>query len=417
MAMTAVAGFFALKMLVGMALVVQSARSLSVAEFGVFSQIFLFFALLSTVSAGGVQNGLIRQVASAGDDLARERRSVAAALVMWAGFSAIILVLALVAAEPLSELLVGSSRAAGTIPILAAAALAAGGGQVLCAVLTGRDRPATSLALQGVGLALGGIGCWIRLAAGDAQGAVMAYAMGPVISLIAAVPLAWRWLPHELSAFRRLGAELRLLLGFSGTFLLTATVMPATLIALRYAYRLEFGDEVLGYWLAANRVSDVTSQLLGLYMAQVYLPAATRMAGRNEILPLARRTAAMGLALTGAGLALFVLFAAWFVKVFLSASFVPAIPFIVGYLVGDTLRVVTSLSLHTALARGKLSLYAGTEAATAGFIALYVLALIGAGRIESAYWGYAAAHATMAALALLGWRKGVWSGVHGSVGG
>ena len=413
MAMGAVGGFFALKVLVGMALVIQSARALSVAEFGVFSQLFLFLALLSTVSAGGVQSGLIRQVAAAGQDMVRERRSVAAAMTIWAAFSTIVLLVALSAARPLSELLVDGDRAVVAVPVIAAAALGAGGGQLLCAVLTGRSRPATSLTLQGLGLVLGGAACWWRLGAGDALGAVIAYAVGPILTLLLALPFAWRWLPRDTAVFRRLGAELRLLLGFSGAFLLTATIMPATLFALRYAYRAKFGEDALGYWLAANRVSDVSSQLLGLYMGQIYLTAATRTLKPSAVRGLARRTVLAGFAMMGCGLGVFVLFAPWLVRVFLSPPFLPAIPFIIGYLAGDTLRVVTSLSLHTALARSKLGLYVGTEAATAALIAIYVLAFIAAGFVESAYWGYAAAHTTMAMLAWLGWRRGLWTGHQG----
>lgn len=408
LAMGAVGVFFALKVLVGMALVVQSARALSVADFGVFSQLFLFLALLSTVSAGGVQNGLIRQVAAAGNDQSRERRSVAAALLVWLGFGSAVLTLAILAAGPLSVLLVGDDRAQGVVPLIAAASLGAGGGQLLCAVLTGRRRQATSLILQSLGLVVGGATCWWRLSEGDVQGAVLGYTAGPLLTLIAALPFTLKWLPRTRETFRSVGSELRLLLGFSGAFLVTAAALPVTLFALRYGYRLEFGEDALGYWLAANRVSDVTSQLLGLFMGQIYLPAAARQTQPAATRSLALRTGIIGFVLMGAGAVVFYLFAPWLVEVFLSTSFLPAVPFIIGYLVGDTLRVMTSLSLHTALARSKLRLYLSTEATTALCIAGWILSLTMAGHLESAYWGYVAANATMAIVCWMGWRRGWW---------
>jgi hypothetical protein len=45
--------------------------------------------------------------------------------------------------------------------------------------------------------------------------------------------------------------------------------MPVIIFALRYLYRQTFGPRDLGYWLAANRISDVTTSLLGLFMTQV----------------------------------------------------------------------------------------------------------------------------------------------------
>lgn len=408
LAMGAVGLFFGLKILVGMALIVQSARALSVAEFGVFSQLFLFLALLSTVSAGGVQSGLIRQIATAGGSLVCERRSVAAAMIIWAGFGSAALLLSVLAATPLSELLVGNDSGRAVVPVIAAAALGAGGGQLLCAVLTGRGRAATSLTLQGIGLAVGGAVCWWRLSEGDAQGAVLGYTVGPLVTLVTAFPLARRCVPHTRDAFRSVTAELRLLVSFSGAFLVTATAVPATLFALRYVYRLEFGEDALGYWLAANRVSDVTSQLLGLFMGQIYLPAAARQTRPTAMRVLAWRTALIGLVVMGAGAAIFTLFAPWLVTTFLSAAFLPAVPFIIGYLVGDTLRVVTSLTLHTALARGRLRFYVGIEIATAGCIAVWIVLLTTGGYVESAYWGYAAANATLALLCWVGWRREWW---------
>lgn len=402
--------FFALKVLVGMALVIQSARSLSIADFGTFSQLFLFLALLSTVSAGGVQNGLIRQIAAANHDVARERHSTAAAFVIWAAFCGLLSAIALTCAKPLSELLVGNARARTAVPLIAVAALGAGAGQLLCAVLTGKGRAAASLSLQAAGLVIGGAGCWLRLAAGDAQGAVIAYSAGPVATMVLALPWTWKWMPIQRRAFANLASELRLLIGFSGAFLATATIMPATLFALRYAYRLEFGGEALGYWLAANRVSDVTSQLLGLFMGQLYLPQVTRARSDNEVRRVAVRALAAGWAVMGGGLIVFAVLAPLLVRTFLSAAYIPAIPFISGYLVGDTLRVATSLSLHTALARGRLRLYVSVEAMTAALIAAAMLPLIALGRSESAYWGYAIAHGAMAVLAGLGWRARLWTG-------
>lgn len=400
-----IGGFFVLKILIGISLLVQSARTLSVSDFSEFSQLFLFLALLSTISAGGVQNGLIRQIALADDNLDTERKSVAAALMIWIGFSVIILCASIVGAKPLSELLVGNAHAAYAIPIIAAAAMATGGGQLLCAILTGRGQTAVSLTLQGLGLSVGGTGCWFYLAAGDAQNAAIAYALGPATTLLFALPLTWNWLPRAKHALHRLRSEREILLKYSGAFLLTAIITPTTLFLLRYSYRIEFGEEALGYWLAANRISDVTTQFLGLYMAQIYLPAVTRTSSSTAFNALVRHTLLVGLAAMGGALVIFTAFSPWLIRNFLSPSFLPATPFIVGYLCGDIVRVVTSLSLHTALARGKFKIYVGIEAATASLISIFVLSFMSLGYIESAYWGYVSGHIAIAAIMLAMWKK------------
>ena len=402
----AVGSFFALKVAVGLALVVQSAHRLTVSDFGSFSQLFLFLALLSTISAAGVQNGVVRQISAAGGAFVRERRTSTAAILIWGCFGLLILFLSIIFRGYISIFLIGSSFAQVAIPLIAAAALAAGGGQLLCAILPGRDRAPTSLLLQGTGLLIGGAACWWRLGSGDAVGAVLAYAAGPIATSVLALPFAWKWLPRRRAFDRELIAEVRLLLAFSGSFLITSTLMPMTLFVLRYTYRDQFGAEALGFWLAANRVSDVTSQLLGLYMGQVYLPSISRAIARGALVRrLIYITVIGGCLVMTAGLFVFMSTSSYVVSVFLSERFIPAIPFVTGYLAGDILRVLTSVALYTALAQGRFNLYWIIEAATAALLAVYIGISVALHYPAGAYLGYVAAHGTMAViLSVIGLR-------------
>ncbi len=54
-----------------------SAEKLSVADFALFSQLFLFLTLPNSIAAGGVQSGVVRRIAAA-PDAASERRSLTA---------------------------------------------------------------------------------------------------------------------------------------------------------------------------------------------------------------------------------------------------------------------------------------------------------------------------------------------------
>jgi O-antigen/teichoic acid export membrane protein len=403
----AVGTFFGLKLVTGLLLIGVSTAFLSISGFVTFSQLFLFFALLSTISAAGVQNGLTRQIAVARADAATERRAAAAAIRIWAIASLITLVVAALLRRSVSELLVGDASLAPIVPLVAFAAVGGGLGILACAVLNGRRRGPTSLLLQSSGLAIGGLLCVWSWAADDPVGAVLGYAAGPLSTSVLATLVTYRAGIRVRSAGEGLGQEVRLLLGYSASFLAIAVIMPSTLFALRHVYRETFGIGLLGYWLVANRVSDVTSQILGLYMAQIFLPQAAHETDPDRTRHLLVRTMLIGSAIMLGGWAVFTLGAPFFISTFLSAAYLPAAPFIGGYLLGDGLRVTSSLTTHFMLARGRLAASVGMEVATAALLTLYLIGLAHLGRPEAPYWAYPAAYATMAVLlvAAFAWRR------------
>lgn len=397
----AVVTFFGLKFTLGLVLIGASTEFLSIPGFVAFSQLFLLFALLSTISAAGLQNGLARQVAVARGDAVKEHLAAASAFRIWAVASLIAIFAAVLLRHPLSELLVSDESLAQAIPLVTLAATGGGFGVLACAILNGRHRAPTSLLLQSAGLVVGGLLCFWRLVAGDSEGAVLGYAAGPLVTSALAVVVLRRADIRFIQAAAGQRQETRRLLGYSFAFLAVAVIMPSTLFALRHLYRETFGTTFLGYWLAANRVSDVTSQILGLYMAQIFLPQVAHETDPARSRRLLRHTLLIGSAIMLGGWMVFALGAPFFVTTFLSATYLPAIPFIGGYLLGDGLRVTSSLAIHLMLARGRLGASIGIEAATAALLTVYLVGLSAIGRSEAPYWAYPAAHMTMAVALLM----------------
>jgi O-antigen/teichoic acid export membrane protein len=195
--------------------------------------------------------------------------------------------------------------------------------------------------------------------------------------------------------------ETRRLLGFAGAFLLTASIMPLVLFELRAVYRGSLGLEALGFWLAANRISDVNTQLMGLYMVQVFLPGMASIRKRTAAWRLVRHTFVVATLGMVAGLAFVLLAPTSLVSLFLSAKFVPAIPLVIGYLIGDTLRASASLGSYTALSQGRLAIYVGFEGAAAAMIAAILLLLLHGHVPNAPAIAYAGCYALMAPLAWL----------------
>jgi O-antigen/teichoic acid export membrane protein len=408
----AVGVFFAFKVLVGLLLVAASARFLSVAGFAVFSQLFLFLALITTVAAGGVQHGLVRQIAAAHGEPRASRTAVRAALMIWAAVACLIFTAAFLARGWISWVLVGGDTVAAAIPVVVGLALTTGVNQIFCATLTGYGRAPTSLFLQGMGLAVGGALSITLLMRGEAALAVVAYAAGPAVTALGGLALTKGEVFLPRTELNPVPPEIRRLLGFSIAYLLTAALTPLTLFMLRHFFRQAFGVEELGYWLAANRISDVTTQLLGLFMAQAFLPAMARATSRRQGLRLAFYSWLIGTGVMLTGLLIFASDPSLWVRIFLSGRFLPAIPFIIGYMVGDVARVSGSIALHTALARGRLRLYVAIEACTATLIGLFALTGIAMGYEAAGYLAYPAAYILVA---LASWAI-VWRLARGARG-
>jgi len=387
----AVAIFFAFKLALGAAILIASARWMTVADFAIFSQLLILIAYLASVGTAGVQNGLIRQIAAANGDAAMIAREVRAALSIWAGVAIVALIGTSVCRAPISVMLTGAHDVAWAVPWLTLLAMWSGLGQLFCSVLTGTNRVATALSAQAVGLLAGAAPALFLLHLGMPTAAALAFSGGQgTTTFVAALSIR-----HILAGARRGGDQLRpeivRLLGFSGAFLATASIMPLTLIALRSVYRTAFGLDALGYWLAANRISDVNTQLLGLYMVQAFLPAMAA-APAAEQRRLAIGTAAGAVCVMALPLAIFLAEPSLVIRTFLSAKFLPATIFFTSYFLGDALRVGASTASFAALAHARLKLYVGIEASAALLMSGFVISLIRIGKPQAPAIAYAATY-------------------------
>lgn len=116
--------FFGLKVGLGLLILRASTSLLDKSGFVIFSQLFLWLALLATISAAGLQNGLTRQIALARGNPACERHSMLAAGRIWVAAVAAMLLASTVFAPEISVLLAGDGSLNGIVAL--AGLLAAG---------------------------------------------------------------------------------------------------------------------------------------------------------------------------------------------------------------------------------------------------------------------------------------------------
>jgi O-antigen/teichoic acid export membrane protein len=392
-----VPAFFGLRIAVAIGLLKLSASFLPVSGFAVFSQLTLFATLLGALALCGAQNGVVRQAAAA-KDAGELLRTQSAAFAVWSVAAPLALLVVFAGKGLVSNILVGTPAEWPAVLAIALAALVGAPSGIWCALLTGRKRVAQSLSAQAAGLiAGGGLAAW-RIVAHDASGAALAFAAGPVVAGGVALPFVLR-LGLPLIPSRWSWGPVKALLRYSAAFAVTTGYAAIVAFGLRWLYREHFGATQLGYWLASSRVSDMSTQLLGLFMIQMFVPHVAMLpdeGGRRAFLV---RCWAAGAGIMTCALLMFSVASKPLIHLFLSDAFLPAAAIIQVYMVGDVLRVWPSLAMHTAFANGQPLRYAGIEVGALTLMAVIAAVLTLAGDPAAPQTGYVIAYA-VAALAV-----------------
>ncbi len=357
-----VPAFFALRVVAALALFKLSALFLPVSDFAAFSQLMTFAALVGVVALCGAETGIIRQTAAA-EDAEALRQTYAAAVTLWATASCLVLALVATFGSLASRIVLSSPAQWPIIVAITGVTLIGAPSGIWCALLTGRRQIGQSLTAQATGLALGSAAAAWRITAHDPAGAALAFAGGSLVTGCVALPPAARLgfaLIPSWSSWPQSWALLR----YSAAIAVTTGYTALLAFGLRWLYREHFGAEPLGYWLAANRISDLSTQLLGLYMIQVLVPHLAMVDGAVERRRFILRSWFIGAGVMSTMLVTFSLASGTLVHLLLSDAFRAAIPIILTYMIGDVLRVWTSLAMHVAFAKGRPASFALIEMAT-----------------------------------------------------
>ena len=387
---SAIAAYFAVRLASALVLLKLSAQFLTVQEFANFTQFLAFASLLNMAVVAGAQNGLIREAAAASDAELADVQG--AGLAIWLAAVPLVGVPVALLSPQFSHVLTGTRQYWAVVIGIAALSLAAGPGQISWSLLSGRKRVAESLGAQALGILSGTAAAAWFIVHGSFVGAALGFAAGPFLATLTTVPLILslplRWRPTT----RGLGR----LLGFSAAIGSTLGFSSIVLFGLRWTYREQFGSTELGYWLAANRISDMSTQFLGLFMLQAFVPQLAMTTDRRKRRRLVLGYGLIGSTLTGAALLVFAVAGRHLVHLFLSDAYLPAIPSIRLYMVGDFCRVWVSVAMFTAFAAGEPRRYAAIEICTMAMMAVLALLLMHNGEVLAPQIAYVTAFAVTA---------------------
>ncbi len=402
--LASVPAYFGFKIASAILLIKLCASYLTVSGYGEFAQLVQFGTVLNLLAVGGAQNGIIRQSAAASDEdqLAAIH---GAALIICAGAALLLLVPLCLASKMVSAVLVGDPNAWPTVIAITVVSLAGGPGQIWCSILSGRRRVATSLVAQASGLFASIAIAAVFIVRGEPNAAATAFAAGPLLTLIVAGRAVAR-LHLKIAGWPAAIGQILPLIRYSTAFAATSGYTALVLFGLRSFYRHHFGATALGYWIAANRISDLSNQLLGLFFIQFYVSHVADLGEQTERRGFILRCWAAATALMTVAFLVFSVAGRELVPLFLSAAFVPATPIIQTYLLGDILAVWASVAMYTAFARGRPGRYAAIEIATVSLMAVIAIALMAMGNPRAPQLAYVSAYAVTAVLVTIAF---LWS--------
>ena len=399
--------YFGLKIASAIFLLKICANYLTVRGYGEFAQLVQFGTVLNLLALGGAQNGLIRQSAAAGGDEGRLAGIHGAALIIWIAAGLLLAGPLCLGSKIVSSVLVGNPDAWPTVIAITALSLTGGPGQIWCSILSGRKRVATSLVAQASGLLAGIIVATIFIIRGEPHVAATAFAGGPLLTLMVAGRAIARL---RLKVARPAAALTHVLplIRYSAAFGATSSYTALVLFGLRSFYRHRFGASALGYWIAANRISDMSTQLLGLFFIQFYVSHVASLNDQADRRGFILSCWAAATALMTLAFLVFCIAPRELVSLFLSSAFLGAIPVIQTYLLGDVLTVWASLAMYTAFARGRPAQYAAIEMGTVSLMAMIAIALMGMGNPRAPQLAYVSAYAVTATLVTIAFLWSSW---------
>lgn len=330
---------------------------------GKLGQFMSLMSLLAVFAGGGIGAGLVKYIAEYRDDAQRLARLLGAALWYVLGASLVIGAATLVFSAQMAQWLLGDTRYAPLIRVLAIAQWGIALANYILAVINGfmdvRRLAMVQIAGSVLNIAMvAWLSQWLHL-----QGALLALVLGQALWLVVGLPTWWRSPYFKRSMLKvRFDREMVTRLAAFSTMTLTSALLPPLInIAVRDHLVGEFGWRQVGYWQAVSKVSDAYLLFITSAINIYYLPKLASINDRASLLLELRHAYRFLLPLV-MGLALAVyLMRGWVTLVLFSGEFSQANELYGPQLVGDVIKIASFVLSYLMLAKAMTRLFIISE--------------------------------------------------------
>lgn len=324
------------------------------AEFGYLSQVMGVIALFGMLAAGGIGNGLTRQLAASQNKLDQFRWLVVA-MRIYIATSAVLAVVLILTASHLAIWLVGDHGYAVVFICLSVGQAIVGASNLAQSIAAARADYLFTLRISIYGAVLGAITVAVGIQLGGVIGGAIALVINPAVPGLVAIAIKRHSLVHLVG---RVGEKVDnkdaiRLLKYALVVLLGASSLAISQVGSRILVAQSLGWGAVGFWQTVTRISDVYMQLISVLLISFVLP---RLAAHKNFADMHLAFLRLSVALCGlflvAALTIYVL-RDILISLLFARNFLPAADLLLPQLVGDFFRVIAVCLSVALLARGQ----------------------------------------------------------------
>jgi len=400
-----------IKMVCGLLLIKLFAVFLTVAEFGQVGQYMTMIAVLTTVAGGAQTHGLIKMLSASSDDHQTRSDILKVSHLLAYGFSAIIVAILLIFAEPISQQLIGDTQYSLLIVPVAAGFVFAGFNNLQISALSAAGKLKQIALSQSLGIFTGTVATALLLYFFGFGGAISGFAMiglwnaifsayftrktGCIKAAHMLPKLDWRILKN--------------LLGYSAALTLAIIMMPGAHIFARIEIARVLGWQEAGYWQAIIKLSDAVIQVYGTFFNNYVLAILSRLNTFAETKAFLIRIIGAVASTALVGFTLIYLFRDLYIFIFLTPDYQVIGNLLPLQFTGDFFRLLAAIGSYVFLSRRMLFMYVAMEVVSAIVFSLgtaYFVETIGHGAAVYAHVvTYASTLGVIMLLAVSAWMR------------
>lgn len=325
----------------------------NLAEFGQLSQIMGVIAFSGMLAAGGIGNGLTRQLAVS-QNAADQYRWLGAAFKIYMATSAAIAIFLIVLSGRLAGWLVADAGYAIVFVCLAVGQAIVGAANLAQSIAAARGDYLFMLRISIIGAAAGAVVVGVGVWSGGVIGGAVALVINAALPGLAAITLKRRSLPLLFGQMRGGVArgDVVILLKYASIALIGAASLSLSQIASRNLVGQSLGWDAVGLWQIVVRISDVYMQLISVLVMGYVLPRLAAYSNfRSMNFPFLRACGGIGGVFIVGAVAVY-LARNMIIPLLFSETYLPATALLQFQLIGDFFRVIAVFLSVALMARG-----------------------------------------------------------------
>lgn len=327
-----------------------------VGQAGNFRQLI---TVLGVLAGAGIFNGVTKLVAQHHDDPEQLSQVTGTSSAMVLGFSTLLAVIFLLAAQPISMGLFGHDRYQSVVRLVAFIQMGIAWANLTLAILKGfRDARGNALSLI-IGSIIGVAAWYLCYRLGGYEGALLGLALVPALVVF---PALWMLKQREHVPFGYLKPRwnrplARQLSTFTLMALITSVTLPVAYVMMRNLMAAQYSWDEVGIWQGVSTISDAYLQFITATFSVWLLPTLSRLTAKQDITREVVRSLKFVLpAVAVASLTVWLLrdVAIWLL---FSAKFTAMRDLFAWQLVGDVLKVGAYVFGYLVIAKASLRFY------------------------------------------------------------